>query len=121
MADINNQRDEFNSTYKQNLMNLENFVMVKFADDDMVVPKESAWFGILDENNTVIDLNDQLIYKEDRLGLKSLESALKLRFVTWPGKHLEVGIGKLVELLDTTLRKRSHRMKALRTFNVQRQ
>jgi hypothetical protein len=30
-----------NSTYKENLMKLKNFVMVKFLQDTMVIPKES--------------------------------------------------------------------------------
>jgi len=30
---------------KENLSNLENFVMVLFTQDTTVVPKESAWFG----------------------------------------------------------------------------
>jgi palmitoyl-protein thioesterase len=35
LADINQER-EFNPSYKQNLLNLKNFIMVKFNQDEMV-------------------------------------------------------------------------------------
>jgi palmitoyl-protein thioesterase len=34
-----------NASYKENLQRLENLVLVIFAQDVTVVPKESAWFG----------------------------------------------------------------------------
>ena len=40
LADINNENAK-NATYKQNLLKLENFVMVKFEKDTMVQPRES--------------------------------------------------------------------------------
>ena len=41
---INNEL-EINESFKTNLQKLENFVMVKFLQDSMVVPKESSHFG----------------------------------------------------------------------------
>ena len=44
LADINQERSP-KASYKQNLMKLKNFVMVKFLRDSMVQPRESEWFG----------------------------------------------------------------------------
>ena len=37
LADINNEREPRNVTYRENLMKLEHFVMLKFEDDTVVV------------------------------------------------------------------------------------
>lgn len=43
LADINNERS-VNQTYIDNLLRLKRLVLVKFANDTIVVPKESQWF-----------------------------------------------------------------------------
>ena len=45
LADINNERQEKNSEYKQNLEKLENFVMAKWLQDTTIIPGASAHFG----------------------------------------------------------------------------
>ena len=35
----------FNQTYKDGILGLKNLVLVKFDEDQQVVPKESEWFG----------------------------------------------------------------------------
>ena len=46
IAVINNENPlKFNSTYKDNLSKLENFVMVQFDEDSVVQPIESQHFG----------------------------------------------------------------------------
>ncbi len=40
LADIN-QEKVFNSAYRENMLKLENFVLVKFDQDEMVDPMES--------------------------------------------------------------------------------
>uniref|UniRef100_A0A5S6QK09 Palmitoyl-protein thioesterase 1 n=1 Tax=Trichuris muris TaxID=70415 RepID=A0A5S6QK09_TRIMR len=73
IADINNEK-EVNETYVSNLSQLENFVMVKFNRDTMVVPAESSWFGFFapGQDERVLPLEETVLYKEDRLGLKKL-------------------------------------------------
>ncbi|CAG2054219.1 unnamed protein product, partial [Timema podura] len=44
LADINNERVK-NATYKENLLRLNSFVLVKFNNDTIVQPKETEWFG----------------------------------------------------------------------------
>lgn len=66
MPDINNEGAQKNQTYKQNLMSLENFVMVKFLLDGMVQPIESEWFGFYEEGQdvNVVSLRDSDLYKQ---------------------------------------------------------
>lgn len=66
LADINNERSERNKTYAKQLASLDRFVMILFEDDQMVVPKESAWFGFYADatRKSILRLQDQLIYTE---------------------------------------------------------
>ncbi|PQE29252.1 palmitoyl thioesterase protein [Rutstroemia sp. NJR-2017a BBW] len=87
LADINNERLLKNPTYKANMQKLERFVMYVFEDDETVIPKESAWWS--EVNGTeVLPLRERAIYKEDWLGLKSLDERGALRFEKAPGVHM---------------------------------
>lgn len=91
LADINNERELKNVEYRKNLMSLNKLAMYMFRDDKMVVPKETAHFA--DVNLTTGDvtpLKDRELYKEDWLGLKAMDKAGKLDFLTIPGEHMEL-------------------------------
>ena len=45
LADINNERDEKNESYRSNLVKLENMVLVKWTDDTTIIPNTSPHFG----------------------------------------------------------------------------
>jgi len=95
LADINNERILKNQTYKENLEKLERFVMYLFDDDETVVPKETGWF--YEVNGTeVTELKDRDIYKEDWLGLRTLDEKGALEFKTTPGGHMSLS-DKLLE------------------------
>ncbi|KAA8564328.1 hypothetical protein EYC84_011272 [Monilinia fructicola] len=90
LADINNERILKNKTYKANMQKLERFVMYVFEDDTTVIPKESGWWA--EVNGTeVTPLKERAIYKEDWVGLKTLDEAGKLVFETIPGGHMSLG------------------------------
>lgn len=80
-----------NRLYKKNLNKLEKFVMVKFEQDTMIVPKETAWFEFHDSANAtrIQPLRESDTYKEDWLGLKTMDNANKLVFLSWKGDHLQ--------------------------------
>jgi len=42
LADINNEKEEKNTTYADNLASLEKFVMIKFTEEKTVVPPDSS-------------------------------------------------------------------------------
>nr|XP_053628450.1 palmitoyl-protein thioesterase 1-like isoform X3 [Cherax quadricarinatus] len=90
LADINNER-VLNEYYRDNLKKLDNFVMVKFLADTMVVPVESEWFGFYTpgQDEQVLPLQQTQLYLEDRLGLKEMDEAGKLHFLTQDGNHLQ--------------------------------
>ncbi|XP_076055854.1 palmitoyl-protein thioesterase 1 isoform X6 [Oratosquilla oratoria] len=89
LADINNER-VINQTYIDNLNALNNFVMVKFLRDTMVVPIESEWFGFYapGQDKDVLPLQETELYLQDRLGLKTMEEAGKLHFLDYDNGHL---------------------------------
>lgn len=89
LADINNEK-VVNEEYRTNLMKLDNFVMVKFLEDSMVVPRESEWFGFYapGQDVEVLPLQQTQLYLEDRLGLKEMDEAGKLNFLSVDGDHL---------------------------------
>ncbi|KAJ3175505.1 ATP-dependent DNA/RNA helicase [Geranomyces variabilis] len=107
LPDLNNEKLVKNGTYRQNLMSLNALVLLQFEDDDMVVPKESSWFGYWNEEGEVIRLEDQPLYKEDWLGLKSMNEAGQLVFDIIPGKHMEIDLAYLREVIIPTYLKDS--------------
>ncbi|KAG0649322.1 Palmitoyl-thioesterase 1 [Hyphodiscus hymeniophilus] len=89
LADINNERELKNQTYKENLEKLERFVMYMFEDDATVIPKESSWFA--EVNGTEVqELKDRVLYKEDWLGLKALDKKGALEFKSTEGGHMSL-------------------------------
>merc|ERR1711916_135452 len=91
LADINNERQTKNATYKENLIKLNKFVMVKFTEDTMVQPRESEWFGEYVPGQAVATHNytQTAAYKGDWIGLKTLDQAGKLKFFAIKGNHLQ--------------------------------
>jgi len=93
LTDINNDV-ALNTTYKQNLLNLNKLVLVQFAEDTVVVPKESSWFGFYKDNdlNQILSYNETELYIDDRIGLKTLDKLGKLVFDSTPGNHMHFSI-----------------------------
>ena len=101
LADINNERGVKNATYKENLMKLNRLAMFMFEDDQIVHPKETAWFAEVNgTSGKVTPLDERPIYKEDWLGLKALGELGKLEFLVAPGQHMQLSKG----LLESTFR-----------------
>ncbi|EPE26423.1 alpha/beta-Hydrolase [Glarea lozoyensis ATCC 20868] len=89
LADINNERVLKNQTYKENMEKLERFVMYIFEDDTTVIPKESGWFSEVNGTQVTL-LRDRELYKEDWIGLKSLDKKGALKFETTEGGHMQL-------------------------------
>lgn len=62
LADINNERSQKQQQYKQNMLSLKQLVLVRFADDVLVVPKDSAWFGYWD-GHRLLSMNETQLYQ----------------------------------------------------------
>jgi len=88
LPDINNV-NSINQTYVKNLQSLNKFVMVKFENDTVVVPRASEWFGFYTpgQAKTTQSLQNSKVYT--RLGLDKMDKANKLVFLQTPGDHLQ--------------------------------
>ena len=112
LADVNNEREERNQTYKDHLSKIEKFVMYRFEDENAVIPPESTWFGDVwqqpppdddDEKEgkrIVTPLRERKLYEEDWLGLRNLDESGGLEFKKTPGKHMQIGEDVLREVFD---------------------
>ena len=99
LADVNNEREVKNGTYKANLGRLRKFWMYMFSEDTTVVPKESAWFDDVvgkGEEAVITKLRDRDLFKEDWIGLKRLDEKGALEFKVAEGGHMRI----TDELLD---------------------
>ncbi|KAI5368159.1 Putative palmitoyl protein thioesterase [Septoria linicola] len=91
LADVNNEREEKKKVYAERLARLEKFVMVVFADDTTVIPKESGWFAEVNATTEkVTPLRERKIYKEDWIGLKQLDKKGALEFESTKGDHMQL-------------------------------
>ncbi|KAH8424313.1 palmitoyl-protein thioesterase family protein [Aspergillus melleus] len=99
LADVNNERELKNVTYKENLARLNRFAMYLFEEDQMVHPKESAWFAEVNATSgEVTPLREREIYKQDWLGLRELDEKGALEFKTVPGGHMQLSEEVLTRL-----------------------
>ncbi|KAE8712989.1 ATPase 7, plasma membrane-type isoform 1 [Hibiscus syriacus] len=90
---LNNEIDGLrNSTYKERFASLQNLVLIKFEDDTVLIPKETAWFGYYPDGafSSVLPVQETKLYKEDWIGLKTLDEAGKVKFVNVSGNHLQI-------------------------------
>lgn len=77
-----------NPVYAYNLNRLHNLVLVKFSRDSMIIPGESAWFGSLTANGTVVSMQEQELYTY--LGLDVMMESGRLHLKTIHGPHLAI-------------------------------
>ncbi|KAJ6239224.1 lysosomal thioesterase ppt2 [Anaeramoeba flamelloides] len=78
---LNNERAVKNDTYRKNIMSLNQFVLVMSNKDTTIVPKESSWFSFWDDKmKKIIPYNTTQAYKEDWIGLRTLNENGRLQF-----------------------------------------
>ncbi|KAF9929370.1 hypothetical protein FBU30_001636 [Linnemannia zychae] len=97
LPDINNELPLKNQEYRKRLMELNKLVMFLFMNDITVKPKETSWFGFQDEDGNIIELEDQDQYKQDWLGLKTMDLAGKLSFEVMEGEHMQFSLEEFAE------------------------
>jgi len=89
IADINNEKDIKNGTYKKNLESLNRLALFKFDLDTVVVPRDSEWFGFYAPGSTsqMVEMRAQPIYQEDWIGLKTLDEGGRLLLLDIPNEN----------------------------------
>ncbi|KAI8053274.1 Alpha/Beta hydrolase protein [Syncephalis plumigaleata] len=105
---INNEHETKNATYNKRINQLERLVLIRFADDVTIIPKETAWFGFYNTHgNQTLSLKELPIYKEDWIGLRELDTSGRLIFKEAPGQHMRISLDYLdVEVLRPYFSKR---------------
>lgn len=111
---LNNEKpNERNSTYKERLTSLQNMVLIMFEHDTVLIPRETSWFGYYPDGafSPVLPPQQTTLYIEDWIGLKTLDEAGRVKYLSVPGKHLGISrsdmrkhvVPYLVDKLPTTL------------------
>jgi len=92
LADLNNLREEKNEQYKQIISGLDNFIMIKWEDDETIIPKESSHFGFYVEGQDTVteSMEESEMFKGDWLGLMTLERTGRLHQFSLPGGHMNM-------------------------------
>lgn len=106
IAEINNEKT-VNKDYVERLQKLNKFVMVMFANDTIVVPVETSWFGFFKpgSENILQTLEESEIFIKDKLGLKKMKDDDKLVFLATPGNHMQISKTWFTEnIIETYLR-----------------
>ena len=91
MADVNNERAAKNESYARALSSLTRLALVRFADDATVVPRDSAWFSSVNSaDGAVVPARETALWREDWVGLRALDAAGRVDFLTAPGPHMHI-------------------------------
>ncbi|XP_010449613.1 PREDICTED: palmitoyl-protein thioesterase 3-like [Camelina sativa] len=107
---LNNERPaEKSSTFKDRFTSLQNLVLVMFENDTMLIPRETSWFGYYPDgaSTPVLPPQKTKLYTEDWIGLKTLDDAGKVKFISLPGGHVEITKEELVKYVVPYLQNES--------------
>jgi len=82
-----------NSTYKSNLIELNKLILVMSLFDEIVIPNSSPWFQFykIGSNSEIVRLNETDTYKEDWIGLKTLDTTNRLILYSTSCRHQDMG------------------------------
>ncbi|KAL7182701.1 hypothetical protein ACSBR1_041397 [Camellia fascicularis] len=90
---LNNEiPEERNATYKKRFSSLHNLVLIMFQHDTVLIPKETAWFGYYPDGafKPVLPPHQTTLHIEDWIGLKTLEDAGRVKYISVHGRHLGI-------------------------------
>lgn len=71
--------------FKDGIVKLRQMVLIGGPDDGVITPWQSSHFGYYCDNETVVEMRDRDIYKNDAIGLKTLDKRGKLKIHVVPG------------------------------------
>lgn len=102
LVDVNNERAEtFDADAKARLERLHKLVLVMFAQDTTVVPKESAVFGETDAaTGEVVPLERTRVYRENLVGTRTLHEQGKIDFYSVDDVHMRFLDAFLVDIVS---------------------
>lgn len=62
--------------------------MVRFEQDQMVIPRDTAWLANYDKSGKVVQLWDSKWYENNTLGIRDMDRQGKLVFLSLSGGHV---------------------------------
>eukprot|EP00730_Choanoeca_flexa_P001819 TRINITY_DN10795_c1_g2_i2.p1 TRINITY_DN10795_c1_g2~~TRINITY_DN10795_c1_g2_i2.p1 ORF type:complete len:313 (+),score=64.83 TRINITY_DN10795_c1_g2_i2:94-939(+) len=95
LADLNNVRPQKNEQYRTNIKSLRGMMLLHSTKDQIINPPSSGWFQSFlpftgpGKNGIVVPLRQSALYKEDWLGLKTLDESGRLQMHTSECQHEE--------------------------------
>ncbi|KAJ1966691.1 hypothetical protein IWQ62_002303 [Dispira parvispora] len=96
----NGGHQALNTSIRSNMVSLTQFTMISFLEEQIIIPKESTRFDYICNGN-VVSLRNTDYFKEDRLGLKTLDENGRLHFKECRGGHLNLDRECLKILVDS--------------------
>lgn len=90
---LNNENpDERNATYKERFSRLNNLVLIMNEQDKVLIPRETSWFGYYPNGafSPVLAPQKTALYMEDWVGLRALDEAGRVKYISVPGGHLGI-------------------------------
>lgn len=92
LSDINNESGDRNATYRDNMLSLQRYILVKAERDRTVIPAESEWHGYFEWGNlnSVVEMENTDEYRDDVIGLKTLNEEGRLIKLSTAGGHLRL-------------------------------
>ncbi|CAL9132742.1 unnamed protein product, partial [Musa acuminata var. zebrina] len=63
-----------------------------FEHDTVLIPRETSWFGYYPDGafNPILPPQQTTLYTEDWIGLKTLDDAGRVKFISVKGNHLRI-------------------------------
>ena len=105
LAALNNERD-FDQKSKDRFMNIEKLILIKFNQDTMIIPKETAWFQAYKPGTTdVIPMDQTDLYLNDLIGLKYLDQNSKVYKYSVEADHLQISREELIQYVINNIKK----------------
>lgn len=90
---LNNEhhtKGDLSDLRKESFSSINQAMLVMFEKETVLYPKESAWFqSLAEDGETLLPLNATAFYQDDYIGVKALNEAGKIQFVSIDGDHLQ--------------------------------
>lgn len=89
LADINNEREVKNATYRERIEALHSYILVYAEMDEVVIPSTSPWFQFFKAGSLhdITHWNETEAYRENFIGLRTLDEQGKLFHYGFPCTH----------------------------------
>ncbi len=104
LADLDNEEAQKKIEYKNRIINLEKVVLIKFSADTMIIPGETAWFSFYDSKYNLVNYKNTDLYKEDWIGIRTLDEQGKINYAALPGNHLQFSYDDIDRLMIPALK-----------------